>query len=335
MFGTTLVLAPLAGGPGRPELVAAVGDAGGFGFLPAGYRAAADVMAEVQRTRSLTDAGFGVNVFVPGPDRVDEGALAAYLEEIGPEAERLGVDLGPAVWDDDDWPAKVDALVADPVAVVSFTFGCPPAEVVRELRRAGSTVVVTVTSAAEARAAQGAGADGVCVQGIEAGGHQGAFEDRDPGPEGALASRLASVRRAVDLPITAAGGITTAADVAAALAAGASSVQLGTAFLRSAESGASEVHKAALATGERTALTRAFSGRTARGVANRFMADHPDAPSAYPHVNSATKALRRESARRGEPDAVNLWAGTGFRHAQADDAGTITDRLLTELRRLA
>src|SRR6185437_13284181 len=233
MFGTRLVLAPLAGGPGRPELVAAVGAAGGFGFLPAGYKTAAEVTADVQRTRTLSGAPFGVNVFVPAPNRVDEGRLATYLEEIRPEADRLGVELGPATWDDDDWSAKVTALVSDPVAVVSFTFGCPPADVVRELQRAGSQVVVTVTSAGEAAEAKAAGADGVCVQGVEAGGHQGGFTDDDPGPDGVLSARLASVRQAVDLPITAAGGLATAEDMAAALAAGASSVQLGTAFLRS------------------------------------------------------------------------------------------------------
>ena len=334
MFGTPLVLSPLAGGPGRPERVAAVGDGGGFGFLPAGYKTAADLMADVRRTRSLTGAPFGVNVFVPASNRVDEAALAAYLDEIRPEAEGLDVALGPAEWDDDDWSAKVAALAADPVAVVSFTFGCPPTEVVRELQHAGSQVVVTVTSAAEAGEAQAAGADGVCVQGTEAGGHQGAFRDDDPGPEDVLSARLRSVLGAVDLPVTAAGGLMTAEDMAAALAAGASSVQLGTAFLRSTESGASNVHKVALAAGEATALTRAFSGRTARGIVNRFMGDHPGAPSAYPHVNNATKALRRESTRRGEPDAVNLWAGQGFRQAREDDAATIADRLLTNLRRL-
>ena len=333
-----LVLAPLAGGPGRPELVAAVAQAGVFGFLPAGYKTASELTADVQRVRSMTSAPFGVNVFVPAPDRVDHQALDRYLAEIRPDADRLGVELGPAAWDDDDWDAKITALVADPVPVVSFTFGCPPADVVGDLHRAGSEVVVTVTSADEAVAAQSVGADGVCVQGVEAGGHQGTFTDDqpggpgdDPGPGGDLMSRLHAVRQAVHLPVIAAGGLMTGSDIAAVLATGATAAQLGTAFLRSTESGASDVHKAALAAGGDTALTRAFSGRTARGVVNRFMVDHPAAPSAYPHVNSATKALRRESARRGDPDAVNLWAGQRFAQATTGDAATIADRLLAEL----
>src|SRR5919201_5267399 len=201
-----IVLAPLAGGPSTPGLAAAVCEAGGLGFLAAGYLAADALRDDIHALRELTQAPFGVNVFVPGSAEIDEEAVRLYVERLrAQESGRYGVEPGEPRFDDDDWDAKLRVLAAEKVPVVSFTFGCPSPEVISSLREAGSEVWVTVTDLAEARAAQAAGADALVLQGSEAGGHRASFVDRD-GPEqlGILAlTRL--VARSVELPLIAAG----------------------------------------------------------------------------------------------------------------------------------
>ncbi len=321
-----IVGAPMAGGPSNPRLVAAVAEGGGLGFLAAGYLDAGAMMDEVAAVRRSSDAPFGVNVFVPQDPQVDEVAVAAYLEELRPEAAAAGVTLDPT-YDDGDWAAKLDRLAGDPVPLVSFTFGCPTADVLERLRRAGSTVVVTVTTPEEAATAEARGADAVCAQGIEAGGHQGSFDDAEPTtPRGTL-QLVAAVHRQVGIPVVAAGGLMTGAQASAALAAGAVGIQLGTALLRSPESGAPAFHKQALVDRAfaATALTRAFTGRRARGLVNDFMRAHPDAPSAYPAINNATRDLRRQAVARGDAHGTNLWAGEGYAAAQAQPAARIVE----------
>jgi nitronate monooxygenase len=324
--------APMAGGPSTPALAAAVSGAGGLGFLAAGYRTPQALSREIAELRELTAAPFGVNVFVPQDPAVDDRALSAYLTSLRTDAEAFDVDLVPS-WNDDDWADKVALLESEGVPLVSFTFGCPPAPVVARLHDAGSRVVVTVTTPAEALLASAAGVDALCAQGIEAGGHQSTFSD-DVAPDTGwgLLALLTAIRHEVGLPVIASGGLMTGSDVAAVVRAGAVAGQLGTALVRSTESGAHGIHKAALADPafEGTAITRAFSGRRARGLVNRFMRAHPDAPSAYPQINSATAALRRAAVIRGDPHALNLWAGQGYRLAEARPAGEIVTRIGTE-----
>ncbi|WP_018653980.1 nitronate monooxygenase [Actinomadura flavalba] len=322
-----VVQAPMAGGGSTPALVAAVADAGGLGFLAAGYVTAARMRSDVEATRALTDRPFGVNVFLPAPPPADADAVAGYRERLRPVAARLGAEPGVPRGRDDDWAAKLDELLADPPAVVSFTFGRPAPEVVAALRAAGAAVVITVTSAAEARRCPDA--DALCVQGVEAGGHQGTFTDR--GLTGKpLRKLLKEVRAGTDQPLLAAGGIGTDRDVADVLALGAQAAQIGTGFLRCAESGAGAVHKAALADPRftATALTRAFSGRPARALVNRFVTEHTEAaPAAYPDVHFVTSPLRRAAAAQGDPHDLNLWAGTAWRHATTAPAAEIVAAL--------
>ena len=324
----------MGGGPSRPELAAAVSNAGGLGFLAGGYQTADAMRAEIEATRRLTDEPFGVNVFVPTSPTLDVGALGEYLGELETRALDLGVELGSAGWHDDDWDAKLAALVTDPVPVVSFAFGAPTRDQVAELQRAGSRVLVTVTAPSDIEMALTRGVDALCVQGIEAGAHRGGFTDDDQIDRYGLLDLLAIAGTMTDLPLIAAGAVMDGADVAAVLAAGAVAAQMGTAFLRSDESGAHAVHKDALVSPEftTTALTRAFSGRRARGLANRFMTDHPSAPRAYPEINGATRPLRAEAARRGDPHGMSLWAGQGFRRAEARPAAEIVERSLAEYR---
>ena len=247
-----IVAAPMAGGPSTVELAATVSNAGGLGFLAAGYRPASAVSEDISALRRLTSSAFGVNVFVPSPADVDEEALARYAERLMPEEKRYGTALGEPHWTDDDWEAKLGVIRAEQPPVVWFTFGLPSIDVVEDLRARKIAVWCTVTSPEEAAAAAGAGMDALVVQGAEAGAHRGSFEDNDDEPI-ALLPLLRLVGAAVDLPLVGAGGIADGRAMAAVLAAGASAAALGTAFLRCPEAGTSEVHRRALAAGGRTA----------------------------------------------------------------------------------
>jgi nitronate monooxygenase len=223
-----------------------------------------------------------------------------------------------------------EAMAAEITAVTSFTFGCPPRGVIRALQDAGSAVAVTVTSPAEAGLAAEAGADALCVQGYEAGAHRGTFGNDDaPGRDRDLLSLIGEVAAVTGLQQVAAGGIMGPRQVRAVLAAGAAAAQCGTAFLRSPESGAHPLHKAALADPRYTAttVTRAFSGRPARGLVNEFIIEHADAPPAYPEINNATRPLRAAAAARGDTERMSLWAGQGYRLAAELPAADIVDRL--------
>jgi nitronate monooxygenase len=323
-----LVVAPMAGGPSTSDLVIAAAGAGALGFLAAGYKTPAAMAAEIAAVRAGTIEPFGVNVFVPGPPSADAEAIAGYLGSL--RAGAAGAILGEATWDDDGFEEKVAALLADPPPVVSFTFGAPPQEMIAALRQAGAVVAVTVTSPAEAAAAAAAGADALCVQGYEAGAHRGSFaNDGTAGRHYGLLSLIGEIAAVTGLPQLAAGGIMGPRQVDAVLAAGAVAAQCGTAFLRCPESGAHPVYKAALADPHytTTALTRAFSGRYARGLVNQFMLRHPDAPAAYPEINNATRPLRAAAAAAGDPEQMSLWAGQGYRAVTDHPAGEIIDRL--------
>jgi nitronate monooxygenase len=327
-----IVQAPMGGGPSTPALAAAVSEAGGLGFLAAGYRSAAAVREEIGELRRLTGRPFGVNLFVPGPAPADRGALEAYASTLSGEAERYGVELGDPVHDDDGWDEKL-ALVADErVPVVSVTFGCPSGIEVDAMHDAGCALWVTVTSAAEAAAAQAAGADALVVQGVEAGGHRGSFDEAAPADLGLLAL-LQLVRAVTDLPLVATGGIATGRGVAAVLAAGAAAAQLGTAFMLTPESATSPAHRQALRGAGPTALTRAFTGRSARGIENRFMRDHEaDAPHGYPELHHLTAPVRAAARERGDAEGFHLWAGQAHPLAAELPAGELVLRLANEAR---
>jgi nitronate monooxygenase len=328
-----IVQAPLSGGPATPRLAAAVSSVGALGFLAAGYLDAARAEADMVELRTLTDASFGVNVFAPPAGLASPTQALAYAATLEAEAKQLGVPLGEPRFDDDRFADKIDLLCRIPVAVVSFTFGLPPLDVVRRLRAVGSEIWLTVTSPGEARAAEALEPDALVVQGYEAGGHRGSHVDDDNTSDLTLLAALQLIRAEVARPLVGAGGLTTGRSVAAILAAGAGAAQLGTAYLRCPESGTSDVHRAALATPTTTVLTRAFSGRLARGVRNRFHDLHArDAPHAYPEVHHVTSPLRAHGRLTGNPEIVNLWAGQTHQLATEEPAAALTLRLASEAR---
>jgi nitronate monooxygenase len=326
-----IVQAPLAGGPSTPALAAAVTNAGGLGFLAAGYKDASALSADIDEVRRLTNGPFGVNLFAPPGAPGDAPALERYADELRPEAERYGIELGEPRYDDDDWEAKLAALGEADVRVVSITFGCPAADVVDLLHETGAAIWVTVTTVSEALLAQHAGADALVVQGVEAGGHRGSFDAAEPGEIGLLAL-LQLVGGATELPLVAAGGVSTGRGMAAVLAAGAVAAQLGTAFMLTPEAGTSPPHREALVRGDApTALTRAFTGRVARGVINRFVRQHSaGAPCAYPAIHHLTSPIRVAAREREDADGINLWAGQAYPLVEEEAAGELVHRLAEE-----
>ncbi len=326
-----VVAAPMSGGPTTPALVVAAAQERALAFVAAGYKPPELVADQIREVGQATPL-FGVNLFAPNPVPVDRSEFRRYAEEIQPVAEKFGVARTAVepLEDDDGWNDKLDLLLADPVPVVSFTFGIPDSWVFDRIRRAGTLVAQTVTSAEEAGRADEAGAQALVVQAAAAGGHWGTVTPGRPPEPLPLLDLVSAVKSVSRLPVIAAGGVSTPDEVAAVLAGGATAVAVGTVLLRADESGASAVHKAALADRHRgqTVHTRAFTGRPARGLPNDFIARFDRAaPLGYPAIHHLTAPVRRAAAAAGDPEAVNLWAGTGYRNATAEPAATILHRL--------
>ncbi len=238
-----VIVAPMAGGPSTPELAAAGTNAGGLGFVAAGYLTADALAERVIAARKLTTGPLGVNLFVPQPSAATPDTVEKYAAALAPDAQRYGAKLGDPVFNDDAWSAKLDVLLDLRPEVASFTFGLPSAEECNRLRDAGITTVGTVTSADEADAAVDCGVDAIAVQGPSAGGHRGTFDPvAEPNPQ-PLPELLAAVVARVDVPVIAAGGLVTADDVNRVIGQGAVAAQLGTAFLLADEAGSSPVHR--------------------------------------------------------------------------------------------
>jgi len=328
-----IIQAPMAGGASTPALAAAVSQAGGLGFLAAGYKPVDAVAQDIAALRdAAARAPFGVNVFSPPAGAAAPAeTVTAYARTLAADAERLGATLGEPRFDDDAYRPKLDLVVRERVPVVSFTFGCPDRDTIGELHSHDIAVWVTVTDPAEALEASAAGADALIAQGTEAGGHRAYFRDDGEHEEYGVLALVRMLRAQTELPIIATGGLMDGPAIAAVLVAGAAAAQLGSAFMLCPEAGTSAPHRARLAMPGATRLTRAFSGRTARGIVNRFMQDHDAAaPCAYPQVHHLTSPLRAAARAAGDADAVNLWAGQGHVLAREEPAGPLVRRLAAD-----
>ncbi|MEO9328979.1 NAD(P)H-dependent flavin oxidoreductase [Gordonia aurantiaca] len=326
-----VVAAPMAGGPSTPDLVIAASGAGGLGQLAAGYLSPEKLAADIATVRAGGVDVFGVNIFVPETKPVDLSAVARYRRALADHAAALGVELPPLdeLGDDDDhFDAKIALVCDERIPLVSFAFGCPSADAVAELHRHDCSVGVTVTSADDAVLAAEAGADWLCVQGPDAGGHRSVFDRYTAPPAEPLEDLLRATRERIDLPLVAAGGISTRERADEVRSLGSTAVQVGTVLLRTDEAGTKPAHADALADPARTetVVTLAFSGRPARALRNRFTDLFSDvAVPEYPAVNKLTGGLRRAAA--ADPDGINLWAGTGYRDAVVESAADTIRRL--------
>lgn len=303
----------MAGGPSTPDLVRAVSEAGGLGMIAGALLSPQSLAAQVD---SVCDVLFGVNLFLPETGQLSDD-VSAYAQALAPWFARYGVDPGELPRRDDHFPQKFAWLLANPVPVVSSTFATFTATEVAQLHAVGTEVWATVASAADASMATANGVDALVVQGPEAGGHRGTFDGS--APEESLVELLADVREISDLPRIAAGGLMDGHDIAPLLDSGAAhAAQLGTALLNTPEAGTKPVHREHLTRIARTAVTRAFSGRPARGLENEFMRQHSEiAPLAYPDLHYLTAPMRAASAAANDPEALSMWAGTGHARTQA------------------
>ena len=329
-----LIAAPMAGGPTTPAMVSAATRAGGLGMLAAGYKTVEAVEAEIKSVRG-EGIPFGINLFAPNPVPVDPERYRTYAGIVQREADQFGLTLPPEpIEDDDKFDEKIALLLDDPVPMVSFTFGIPSRSVISALQEADTVVVQTVTTPEEAAQAHDAGVDMLAVQAAAAGGHSGTLSPQRPLTPAPIVDLVKRIIGSVPLPVLAAGGLATPSAVAEVIRAGATAAAVGTVLLRAAESGASATHQAALTDPARTetVITRAFTGRPARGLRNAFIDAHEaEAPLGYPAIHYLTSPLRKAAAAAGKPDYVHLWAGTGYRHATAEPAADILQRLAANL----
>ncbi len=337
VFPHPIVQGPTAGGCNTPAQIAAVSNAGALGSLACSLLSCEAIREQTAQIRALTDAPFCLNFFVqdvPQPDALELSQAVEYLRPVWSALGWSELPL-PAKWCE-DFSAQFETLIALRPAVASFTFGILTEEQIKRLHDAGILVIGTITHVAEALAWQSRGADAVIASGIEAGGHRGTFIGRQEDAQSGIAELLPAVVAALEIPVIAAGGFMTGADIQRALVAGAQAVQMGTAFLACAESAIPAVYKQRLlaAGNHPTRLTRVFSGRYARGLENRFMqlmAPHEQQLPAYPIQNALTGAIRAEAARRGDTEWMSLWCGTGVAAIRPMPAAQLIATLLAEI----
>ncbi|WCN38813.1 NAD(P)H-dependent flavin oxidoreductase [Aneurinibacillus uraniidurans] len=332
-----VLLAGMAGGPTTPELVAAVSKAGGLGTFGAAYMEPEAIRQAIRRVRELTDQSFAVNLFAV--DLTDDTTHVREMQAVlDPLREQLGIEPGAQnVRTADRFAEQLNVLFEEQVPVISTAFGLLSAEAMQRAHDAGIKVIAMATTVKEAMAAEKHGVHIVVAQGSDAGGHRGTW-DTTAHPMGANIGTFSLVPQMVDavhIPVVAAGGIMDGRGLAAALMLGASGVQLGTRFLTAAESGAHPVYQRALlgSTEEDTVITRAFSGRPARGVRNAFI-EHVESsemePLSFPTQNTVTGDIRRAAAAQNNEQYMSLWAGQATRMlTDQEEASSILTQIVT------
>jgi nitronate monooxygenase len=331
-----ILLAPMAGSGGTPELAAAVSNAGGLGAWGGAYSKPEDIVAAIRHIRALTDRPFNINLFAGGYSSdaaIDPGPMLEIVSEA-----HAALGLSPPVLPPvprDPFGEQLQAVLEERPSVFSFTFGIPSPAQMRALKQRGIAVAGAATTVAEARLLEQAGVDAIVAQGSEAGAHRGSFAAPFEESMVPLASLVRGICAAVALPVVASGGIMDGRDVAGAMRRGAKAVQLGTAFLPCPESGAPEIYKRALldAKTDTTVITRAFSGRPARGLANRFIAmvaGKEGAILSFRQQNDLTRPMRNASGQQGVADFISLWAGQGVARSRSLSAANLVRTLIAE-----
>lgn len=336
-----IFLAPMAGGISTADLVAAVSNAGGLGNLGAGYLTPEQLRSAIREIKERTDKPFGVNLFIPElPTESDEsiGQMTNCLDQY---RDQFGIALHPMIPKySESFEEQVQVILEEKIPVFSFTFGIPPQGVIQSMKQRGIRIIGTATTVREAKQLESAGVDAIVAQGSEAGGHRGTFLKND---SDALIGTMALVPQIVDhvsIPVIASGGIMDGRGLAASLLLGAEAVQMGTAFLACPESGAHSAYKQKILTSDEdtTEVTRAYSGKPARGIQTDFMKDmnqYNGTIPAYPIQNAMTRDIRQAAAKANNPEYMSLWAGQGLRLANDLPAAVIVKQTIQQANILA
>ncbi len=330
-----LIQAGMAGGHTTPELVSAVSESGGLGTIGGGYMKPADLREAIRAVKTRTNKPFAVNLFIPSQGDVSASQINDTAAVLKPIAKKLSVSLPEITEMASHFKAQFKVVIEEEVPVFSFTFGKPDQEIMNECKDRDVYVMGTATTVNEALSLEKIGVHAVVAQGYEAGGHTGSFKIEGAN-EGiglhALVSQMADV---LTVPIVAAGGIMNGKGILAALALGASAVQMGTAFLTSEESGTDALHKAAILQSEETdvKLTKVFSGKWARGIENdmmRALTSFSEKLAPYPITNQLTQPLRRKAKELRNKEYMSLWAGQGVRLSESKSVSDLISKWVGE-----
>jgi len=331
-----LIQAPMAGAT-TPELVANVANAGGLGSYAAGYQNPETIRNALRKIRELTDKPFAVNLFISQACQASSTQISAMTHILGKLSPRQFKPADPNAWP--DFAEQLQVILEEKIPFFSFTFGIPDEVSLTKLKQSKTVLFGTATTLAEALLLESQGIDIIVAQGYEAGGHRGSFLAP---AEHSMLGTLALIPQIVDkvkLPVVAAGGIMDARGIVAALVLGASAVQMGTAFLSCPETSIHPLYREKLLTcsTDNTRLTRAFSGKLARGINTKFieeMAEYESQILDYPLQNNLTRPLRELASQQGISDYMALWAGQAASLSKGISAATLIQTLAKDVRQL-
>jgi nitronate monooxygenase len=340
-----IIQAPMAGGITTSKLVAEVSNAGGFGMIGAGYMTPNQIREQIKEIKQLTSKPFGINLFVPNEFTYTESEVKSALQKLQPIRNQLhineenNIDIPTCDQVIETFNEQIKVVIKEKVPVCSFTFGIPSKEIISKLKMNGIILIGTATTVVEAIENQKSGMDMVVVQGSEAGGHRGNFITQSQDSLIGLMSLIPQVVDHVSIPVIAAGGIMDGRGLMASLSLGATGVQMGTAFLTCIESGAHQVYKETImnAKEDQVVLTRAFSGKYARGIKNKFISElekHEDLLPDFPVQNALTQPIRKASSSQENPDYLSLWSGQSPRLAKIQSVKMLFNTIITEAKEI-
>lgn len=340
-----IIQAPMAGGITTSRLVAEVSNSGGLGTIGAGYMTPVQIREQIREIKQLTSNFFGINLFVPNEFNVSHNEIELANEILQPIRVQLNLNHEESIEVPkannvlETFKEQIKVVIEEKVPVCSFTFGIPSIEVIRELKQHNIILIGTAATVREAVEIEKSGMDIVVVQGSEAGGHRGNFINDDQGSLVGLMSLIPQVVDHVSIPVISAGGIMDGRGFMASVCLGAKGVQMGTAFLTCIESGAHNMHKEGIlhAHEDQIVLTRAFSGKRARGIKNRFIEEMQKAEDSvpdFPVQNALTQTIRKASATQNNPDYMSLWSGQSPRLAKIQTVNTLIEHVISEAEKI-
>lgn len=340
-----IIQAPMAGGTTTSDFVAEVSNCGALGTIGAGYMTPSQIREQIREIKKLTNKSFGINLFVPNDFIVNENEISKSSELLQPFNEELNIKQNDRILVqninsfNETFHEQIKVIIEEGVPICSFTFGLPSKEMIKELKLHNIILIGTATTVNEAIEIEKSGMDLIVVQGSEAGGHRGNFLNNNEESLIGLMSLIPQVVDQVSIPVIAAGGIMDGRGLMASLCLGAKAVQMGTAFLTCNESGAHEVHKNAIlnSTEDQLVLTRAFSGKWARGIENKFITEmrkyEADLPE-FPVQNSITQTIRKASSVQNNKEFMSLWSGQSPRLAKKESVENVVNEIMDEAKKL-